>query len=139
MYILYYIHEHTNEIPEQVWWDDELEEYCTNDKVLFEYQFQIGGWSKRVNNEWLAQVGYGSEGERVILERKNGQRLHVYLTELVCEDDESQFWKFERVRSKDFYKLPPAPAEPSSVDLGALSLVDSADGSDKEASAAARS
>ncbi len=136
MFVLYYIHEHTNEIPEQVWWDDELEEFCTNDKDLFEYQFQIGGWTKRFHNQWLAQVGFGSEGERVILQRKNGQRLHVYLTELVHEDDEAQFWKFERVRSKDFYKSPPpAPADPSSsVDLGALSLEDVVD-----SAAAARS
>jgi hypothetical protein len=131
MIVLYYIHEHTNVVPEQVWWDDELEQYCSNDKDLFEYQFQIGGWSKK-NGTWLAQVGYGSKRERVILERKNGQRLHVHLTELVHEDDESQFWTFERVRSKDFYKSPPAPAEPS--------VEDSPDSSDEEeASAAARS
>jgi hypothetical protein len=137
--ILYYIHEHIpnmNELPESVWWDDDIQEFCSNDKELFEYQFQIGGWSKRVNNEWLAQVGFGAEGERVILERKNGQRSHVYLTELVHEDDEAQFWKFERVRSKDFYKLPapPAPAE-----LETFSVADESDGEEDSASAAARS
>lgn len=119
---LKYLHEHMDEEspPENVWWDEDLCSFCTNDDVdnfdeLFHLQFQIGGWRKK-NETWLAQVGYGHPNERVILERRDKQQLHVMLKNLMYEDDEAQYWTFERVRSKNLYALP-APAEPVSDEL----------------------
>ena len=144
---LTYLHEHISEedIPENVWWDEELESYCIHDdadnfKELFSLQFQIGGWSKKINNTWLAQVGYGYPNERVILERRNEQQLHVILKQLLYENDESQFWSFERVRSNDFYIYKPAPPAPADVEelstaVGGLSV----SGEDSAAAAASRS
>ncbi len=137
-----YLHEHIFEedIPENIWWDEELKAYCIHDDAenfrdVFHFQFQIGGWSKIINNTWLAQVGYGNPGERVILERRNKQQLHVLLKTLVHENDEAQFWTFERVRSRDFYnyksEAPPAPAE----EFARLSV----SGDDDSAAAAAAS
>lgn len=139
---LTHLHEHTFEenIPENIWWDDELDSYCIHDNAenfrdVFHFQFQIGGWTKKINNRWLAQVGYGSPNERVILERRNKQQLHVILKQLVHENVEAQFWTFERVRSADFYKsaVPPAPAEAVEELFAGLSV----SGADDSAAAAA--
>ncbi len=142
---LTYLHEHIFEedIPENIWWDEEREAYCIHDDAenfrdVFRFQFQMGGWRKK-NGRWLAQVGYGYPNERVILERRNKQQLHVILQELIHEDDEAQLWTFERVRSKDFYKsAPPAPAE-ATVDeeLSAAVAGLSVPGVDDSAAAAA--
>lgn len=143
---LTYLHEHLCEedIPEHIWWDEELDSYCIHDDAenfrdVFHLQFQIGGWAKR-NGVWFAQVGYGYPNERVILERKNKQQLHVILKHLVFEDDERQLWSFERVRTKDFYKpAPPAPAEPDelSAAVAGMSVSGAAADDDSDAEAAA--
>lgn len=148
---LTYLHEHLYEedIPENIWWDDDYDSYCIHDNAenfrdVFHLQFQIGGWAKW-NGVWLAQVGDGYPNERVILERRNKQKLHVSLKHLVFEDDERQLWSFERVKSKDFYKpapAPPAPAEPDelSAAVAGMSVSDAADDdSDAAAAAASRS
>lgn len=140
---LTYLHEHISEedIPENVWWENNS--YCIHDdaenfRELFSLQFQIGGWSKK-EGQWLAQVGYGYPNERVILERRNKQQLHVILKQLLYENDESQFWSFVRVRSKDFYKpAPPAPADAEELST-AVERLSVSDDSGAAAAAASRS
>ncbi len=107
---LHYIHEHIDlneggSLPSGVEFDPVIEKYMIdmtheNFKNIFMYQFQIGGF-KSENGEWLAQVGYGHVGERVILERRNGHRIHVILTEFVYEDYLSQYFRFEKIKSDD--------------------------------------
>jgi len=126
---LHYIHEHIDinvggTLPSGVEYDPILEKYTIdfdhgNFKNVFLYQFQFGGF-KNYDGEWLAQVGYGYVGERVILERRDHRRVHVVLTEFVYEDEQSQYFRFEKIKSDSItlagLTIQPFRLERSSID-----------------------
>lgn len=148
-YLRDYIFEE-DDVPKNVWWDEELKTYCIHDDAdnirdVFSYQFQIGRCVRK-GRQWFAQVEYGSPNERVIIQRRNQKKLvHVILQHCVFENDEAeQFWTFERVRSKDFYKSPPAAAPPAPAEAEIASAVKALsvsgdEAADSAAAAASRS
>jgi hypothetical protein len=107
---LLYAHEHVPEIsaentPDGIWWESSHESYVcrTNDPnfetTYWKYQYQIGGF-KLSGHDWLAQVGEGQVGERVFLQKRNGQVCFVRLASLAFEDDNAQYFHIEFLRNE---------------------------------------
>jgi hypothetical protein len=107
---LLYAHEHVPDIspentPDGIWWESSHESYVCrkndpNFKTLYwKYQYQIGGF-KLSGRDWLAQVGEGQVGERVFLQKRNGQVCFVRLTSLAFEDDDSKYFHIEFLRNE---------------------------------------
>jgi hypothetical protein len=107
---LYYIHEHMNDAVIQqlqqkglISYDPIMKFYYTHSNIpefehgLFHCQFQFSGFSF-YNNEWVLQVAYGYPGERVIVQRSDGNIVDAVLLEKKGEDHESEYYSFRCIK-----------------------------------------